>query len=354
MADQEKSPQPAAGASGRLPEEDRHGFVSAFVGGVRPEGEQGKPGKRLLAIGIAVVAALGLGALAIGALSSSGEKKAQAGKVAPAGATAKADHHQDGKESRTGSTGGTGSTGSTGGGFGGTGNLGGTGGAGNQDFPLDGRQNIPGAPITGSSHTPPSPRASASAKGGQGTFGTRSATPAFTALTGYGCPSTPTAGVWLKDANFNKKREGWVKSGTGGYTGSGCNGRYVSVPMSGSATQYDPAQYVLWKFNYTAKIKGAAVCRLSVYIPNNPKTLYVGGHPAHYAIYDSDRSGGKVTASFGIDQINNRGRWLSPGTFKATSGHVTLRMFNTGVDYTAATKYAHDVAGPVQINCVPA
>ncbi|MGW1837515.1 hypothetical protein [Streptomyces sp. NPDC002067] len=342
MADQEKSPQPAAGASGRLPEEDRHGFVSAFVGGVRPEGEQGKPGKRLLAIGIAVVAALGLGALAIGALNSPGEKKPQAGKVAPAGATTKADHHEKGGESSR--TGGAGNGGSTGG----------TGPTGRQGLAPDGQQNIPTPGNPGSSPTLPAPTSGATPTSGTTKALTRSTAPAFSAIAGYGCPSSPTAGVWLKDANFDKKREGWVKSGTGGYTGSGCNGRYVSMPMSGSATKYDPAQYVLWKFNYTAKIKGAAVCRLSVHIPDNPKTLYVGGHPAKYAVYDSDRSGGTPAAAFDIDQINNRGKWLSPGTFKVTSGRVTLRMFNTGVDYTAQTAYAHDVAEAVQLSCVPA
>ncbi|WP_405745976.1 hypothetical protein OG422_25380 [Streptomyces sp. NBC_01525] len=352
MADQEKSPQPAAEASGRLPEEDRHGFVSAFVGGVRADGEQGRPGKRLVAIGIAVVAALSLGALAIGALSSPSDKKNQADKVAPAGATARADHHEKGQESRTGGASGGASGGSIGGIGGGTG-----GGAGSQDLTPDGRQDIP-APntrdTTGSSHTPPSPKASATARSGASTARTRSVAPAFTALAGYGCPSSPTAGVWMKDPNFNLKENGWVKSGTGGYTGSGCTGRYVSLPMSGSSTKYDPSQYVLWKFNYTAKIKGAATCRLAVYIPNNPKILYVGGHPAKYAIYDSDRSGGTPAAAFNIDQINSRGKWLSPGPFKVRSGHVTLRMFNTGVDHTAATQHAHDVAAPVQLSCAPA
>ncbi|GAA3189859.1 MULTISPECIES: hypothetical protein [Streptomyces] len=345
MADQEKSPQSADGAPGRLPEEDRHGFVAAFVGGVRSDGEQGRPGKRLVAIGVAVVAALGLGALAVGVLTSPDDKKNEAGKVAPAGATAKAeaDHHEKGRESRTGDAGNGG----------GTGGSGGTGGLG---ITPDGRQDISAPDLpdpAGSSHTPPGPRATTT---GDGTVKarTRGAAPAFTALAGYGCPSHATAGFWMKDPDFNLKREGWVKSGTGGYTGSGCTGRYVSVPMSGSSTKYDPGQYVLWKFDHTAKFKGPATCRLSVYIPDNPKILYVGGHPATYAVYDADRSGGTPAAAFRVDQVSSRGKWVSQGPFKVRSGHVTLRMFNTGVDHTAATQYAHDVAGPVQLSCAPA
>ncbi|MFG2226738.1 hypothetical protein [Streptomyces sp. NPDC048644] len=350
MADQEKPPQPTGKAPGRLPEEDRHGFVSAFVGGVRPEGERGKPGKRLVAIGIAVVVTLGLGALAVGALTSPDDKKNQADKVSPAAATGKADPRPKGQESPAGTTGGQGGNG-------------GNGGTGRQDITPEGRQKMP-APdardTTGSAHTPPSPsptsgtKTTRTTKAEQGKTLSRNAVPAFSALAGYGCPSSATAGIWTKDPDFNKKEDGWLKTATGGYTGSGCTGRYLSVPMSGSATKYDPAQYVLWKFDYRAKIKGAASCRLAVYVPDNPKILYVGGSPAKYAVYDADRSGGTPAGSFDIDQVRNRGKWLSPGSFKATSGHVTVRMFNTGIDYTSSTKHAHDVAAPVQLSCTPA
>ncbi|MCB5908060.1 DUF1616 domain-containing protein [Streptomyces pinistramenti] len=350
MADQEKPPQPTGKAPGRLPEEDRHGFVSAFVGGVRPEGEQGKPGKRLVAIGIAVVVAIGVGALAVGALTSPDDKKNQADKVSPAAATGKADPRPKGQESPNGTTGG----------------KGGNGGAGRQDITPEGRQDItpkgrqeipaPDArDTTGSALTPPSPSTTATTtKAEKDKTLSRSAVPAFSALAGYGCPSNASAGIWTKDANFDKKEDGWLKTATGGYTGSGCTGRYLSVPMSGSATKYDPAQYVLWKFDYSAKIKGAASCRLAVYVPDNPKILYVGGSPAKYAIYDADRSGGTATGSFDIDQVRNRGKWLSPGSFKVTSGRVTVRMFNTGIDYTSSTKHAHDVAAPIQLSCTPA
>ncbi|TSB32510.1 hypothetical protein [Streptomyces benahoarensis] len=334
MADQEKPPQPAAEAPGRLPEEDRHGFVSAFVGGVRPDGEQGKPGKRLVAIGIAVVAALSLGALAIGALSSPGDKKNQADKVAPAGATAKADHHQDGKASPN----------SPGG------NAGGTGGQ--QQTVPDGQRIIPAedSPTTGSTHTPPSP--STTKDEGSKTVSQKSV-PSFTALAGYGCPSSASAKIWAKDPNFSQEA-GWLKSTSGGYTGSGCNGQYLSLPMSGSSTKYDATQYVLWKFDYRTKIKGAASCRLAVFVPGSSDIRYVGGHPAKYAVYASDHSGGTPAGSFDVDQVNNHGKWLARGPFKVDGGFVTVKMFNTGIDYTSSTKDAHDAAGPVQLSCTPA
>ncbi|MFF9479616.1 hypothetical protein [Streptomyces sp. NPDC014733] len=335
MADQEKPPQPAAEAPGRLPEEDRHGFVSAFVGGVRPEGEQGRPGKRLVAIGIAVVAALSLGALAIGVLSSPGDKKNEADKVAPAGATAKADHHQDGKASPDGSGGAAGGSG------------------GQQQTVPDGRRIIPSedSPTTGSTHTPPSP--GATTKDESGRTVAQKAVSSFTALAGYGCPSSPEAKIWTKDPNFSQEG-GWLKTSGGGYTGSGCNGQYLSVPMSGSSTKYDATQYVLWKFDYRAKIKGDASCRLAVFVPGNSDIRYVGGHPAKYAVYASDHSGGTPAGSFDVDQVNNHGKWLARGPFKVSGGFVTVKMFNTGIDHTSSTKDAHDAAGPVQLSCTPA
>ncbi|GAA3183845.1 MULTISPECIES: hypothetical protein [Streptomyces] len=336
MADQEKPPQPAAEAPGRLPEEDRHGFVSAFVGGVRPDGEQGKPGKRLVAIGIAVVAALSLGALAIGALSGgSDEKKNQADKTAPAGATAKADHHQDGKASPDGSGGASGGTG------------------GRQQTVPDGQRIIPAedTPTTGSTHTPPSPTATTKDESGK-SVSSKTVT-SFTALAGYGCPSSAEAKIWTKDPNFSQEA-GWLKTNGGGYTGSGCNGQYLSLPMSGSSTKYDATQYVLWKFDYRARIKGDASCRLAVFVPGNSDLRYVGGHPAKYAVYASDHSGGTPAGSFDVDQVNNRGKWLARGPFKVSGGFVTVKMFNTGIDYTSSTKDAHDAAGPVQLSCTPA
>ncbi|WP_399082463.1 hypothetical protein ACGH2B_00950 [Streptomyces sp. BBFR2] len=335
MADQEKPAQPAAEAPGRLPEEDRHGFVSAFVGGVRPEGEQGKPGKRLVAIGIAVVAALSLGALAIGALSSSGDKKNQADKVAPAGATAKADHRQDGKASPDGPGSATGGTG------------------GQQQTMPDGQRIIPAEDnsTSGSTHTPPSP--TATTKDESGKTVSRTSAQTFTALAGFGCPSSPAAKIWTKDPNFSQEA-GWLKSSSGGYTGSGCNGQYLSIPMSGSSTKYDATQYVLWKFDYRAKIKGAASCRLAVFVPGSSDIRHVGGKPAKYAVYASDHSGGAAAGSFDVDQVNNRGKWLARGPFKVDGGFVTVKMFNTGIDYTSSTKDAHDAAGPVQLSCTAA
>ncbi|MFI7102507.1 hypothetical protein ACIBK8_24485 [Streptomyces sp. NPDC050161] len=348
MADQEKPKEPAAEAPGRLAEEDRHGFVSAFVGGVRPDGEQGKPGKRLVAIGIAVVAALSLGALAIGALTSKGDEKNEAGKASPAGATASADQH--GKRPAGHNDGPAGGTGGSSGGSGGQGAGQGTSGNNIQTQP---DSTNPSPDSTGSSKTPPTSAATQKAEAHGKTY-SRAATPAYTGLAGYGCPSSATAKIWTKDPSFSNGSSGWLRSSTGGYTGSGCNGQYLSVPMSGSKTSHDATQYVLWKFDYSAKIKGAASCELSVYVPGNSNIQYVGGNPAEYALYNSDHSGGTAAGTFQVDQVHNAGKWLSRGPFKVSGGKVTLKMFNTGIDYTSSTKHAHDAAAPVQLSCSPA
>jgi hypothetical protein len=57
---------------GPMEDDDRHGFVSAFVGGIRGAGDQGKSSKRLFSVGVAVAVAVALGAVVIGALSTTG------------------------------------------------------------------------------------------------------------------------------------------------------------------------------------------------------------------------------------------------------------------------------------------
>ncbi|MEV0279357.1 hypothetical protein AB0I22_23625 [Streptomyces sp. NPDC050610] len=367
MADQEKPQEPAAGATGRLAEEDRHGFVSAFVGGVRSDGDQGRSGKRVVAVGIAVVAAVGLGAVAVGALTGGDDtkKKDVAGKLSPAAATSQADRHGKGQEDSQGSVSHGGNPGTNGGGSAdGTGGAGGDSGNhtvadGHREAPSDDghKGSASSAPTSGSG----SGSGSGSAKTTSSSNSTGSAhaptvskfaaAPAYTALAGYGCPSSGSANVWTKDPNFNHGSSGWLKSSSGGYAGSGCNGQYISIPMSGSSSSHDSTQYVLWKFDYSSKIKGTASCNLAVYIPNNNDIQHVGGAPAQYALYNSDHSGGKTAGSFDISQVGNRGNWVTKGPFRVSGGKLTLKLFNTGVDYTSSTKHAHDAAAPVRLSC---
>ncbi|MFE7115720.1 hypothetical protein ACFU99_09895 [Streptomyces sp. NPDC057654] len=368
MADQEKPQEPAAGATGRLAEEDRHGFVSAFVGGVRSDGDQGRSGKRVVAVGIAVVAAVGLGAVAVGALTGGDDtkKKDVADKLSPAAAASQADRHGQGQNSQS-SVSHNGGTGTNGGGSGGGGTNGAGGDSGNNTVADghreaqsdDGHKGSPSSgPTTGSgsgsgksSSSSSASSSSHSANSAHAPTVSQFAAPAYSALAGYGCPSNDSAKIWTKDANFGHGSSGWLKSSSGGYAGSGCNGQYLSIPMSGSSSSYDSTQYVLWKFDYSSKIKGAASCSLAVYVPDNGDIQHVGGAPARYALYNSDHSGGKTAGSFNISQVGNRGKWVSQGPFKVSGGKLTLKLFNTGVDYTSSTKHAHDAAAPVRLSC---
>lgn len=68
-------------------------------------------------------------------------------------------------------------------------------------------------------------------------------------------------------------------------TGDGvCGGDFDALPMSGSATTDDPSLYALWHFSPGAY----KACTISVFIPDDPSQVYVGGAPAHYSVHDAN------------------------------------------------------------------
>ncbi|MFE0462672.1 hypothetical protein ACFW1A_25795, partial [Kitasatospora sp. NPDC058965] len=174
----------------------------------------------------------------------------------------------------------------------------------------------------------------------------------YTAVAGPSC-SDGTTDFQGHDADYGAGTAGWLKSGTGGYTGDGCAAGYVSEPMSGSSSTYDKSQGGLWHFDFSRQF-GAASCRLSVYVPNNPDITYVGGNPTHYYVfglaYDYSMAPTPI-GQFDVSQVANRGRWVDGGSYTVTSGHLTLKMVNTGVDYTSSTSHAHHAASAVRLTC---
>jgi hypothetical protein len=168
-------------------------------------------------------------------------------------------------------------------------------------------------------------------------------------VAGPGCPDSTTR-WYTKDLDYT---QGWLHSTTGGYSGDGCDGSYVSEPMSGDANKYDASQGVIWHWDFSAKFTRAS-CALSVYVPNNGDHTYVGGNPTHYFFWNQDYAYGMnltPTGSFDVSQVNNLGAWVRQGSFDVSGGIVTLKMVNTGVDWTSSTKQAHHAAADVRLNC---
>ena len=345
---------PAATAAPGAPmgEADRHGFINAFIGGVRPGGEQARSGRRLVAIGAAVAVVAGLSARGVGAFSAGGKSTAAvaAGHSPAATATGSAPsvtpdstgHPLTVLTTVTAAALGTsagsiqpagqpvttpaGSTGQT------TTGSGPTGGA---------------APAA-TTRKPAAQVAAASTKA--------KAPATWAAIAGPGCPDSTAHHFYTKSAYFDQGNDGWLSLASGGYTGSGCNGAYFSEPMSGDAGSYDASQGVIWRWDFSGSFTHAT-CAFSMFVPSTRNVIDVGGDPTHYFFWGENYAYGMnetPNGSFTVNQVDNRGSWVSTGSFGVSTGIVTLKMVNTGIDYTSSTNQAHDAAAQVQLSCTAA
>ncbi|WP_346143254.1 hypothetical protein [Kitasatospora cinereorecta] len=316
-----------------MAEADRHGFISAFIGGVRPEAEQSRSGRRLVTIGVGAAVVTGIGALVVGAVAF-GSGKPAAQESHPAAPAAAASPTAPAAEPRPA--------------------------AGQPTTPAE-----PPATVVIAGGQPQQPAATtAPAAAGQPTTPAAAppaqpaapAKPTYSAVAGVGC-SDKSTDVYLKDADFSKGSAGWLRSSTGGYRGDGCDGSYVAMPMSGDANKYDGGQGVLWHFDFRSKFTNAS-CTMQIYVPANSDKEYVGGNPSHYFLWNKRYDYGMSMTplnSFDISQTGNRGSWVNAGTFAVDSGLVTLKLVNTGVDFgSTSVNHAHHAAAPVKLSCTAA
>ncbi|MFI6845120.1 hypothetical protein OG535_06155 [Kitasatospora sp. NBC_00085] len=133
---------------------------------------------------------------------------------------------------------------------------------------------------------------------------------------------------------------GWKKY-SGGWSSDGCNGTYVSVPMSGDANK-DDSNSVVWTFN----LGNVKSCTLSVYIPADSDLKKVGGKATLYTVKSGSTSG-----SFVINQTANRGRWVDQTAY-AYQGSLTVTLHTRGEDFVGPTKNnAHHAASAVKATC---
>ncbi|MEV8095078.1 hypothetical protein [Kitasatospora sp. NPDC085879] len=172
------------------------------------------------------------------------------------------------------------------------------------------------------------------------------AAPTFTAVAGTGCTN---AGIgYDQNGWYTGGSSGWTTNTTGGYAGSGCSGKYVSVPMSGSASK-DAGKSVLWAFTTNPVPSGH--CKISVYIPNNGDVKAVGGKPAYYTVQRYFSTGEGTISAFTIDQTANRGKWVNAGTFPVTNGKIAVMLHDRGIDFGSGAEQAHHAASAVRADC---
>lgn len=329
------------------PEEEERGFAAAFMALVRPLGRH-RAEHRMVALVILLVLGVGAGALVVNALlPSNAQAPAASGAVFGPAAS-----QQDSAASQPTST------------------------AGGSAVPTTG--NLASAiSIGSSSSTAPSPQTSATGAGGaipQVSQIATQITPIPTAPTPIATQPTPTAKTYSAVAGlaclgnatatynhdegyYRNGLSGWLEVNNGGYTGDGCSGTYDAIPMSGTAGMAgsDPTAFSLYNWNFSGSFTRGS-CELSVYIPNTTDLIHVGGNPTYYQYWNQDYTWGSSVApagSFAITQVGELGKWVSEAPFAVTTGEVTVKLLNGGVDYNAAGSpdYHHHAAAPIRLTC---
>ncbi|MET8546095.1 hypothetical protein ABZW03_36510, partial [Kitasatospora sp. NPDC004799] len=155
-------------------------------------------------------------------------------------------------------------------------------------------------------------------------------------------PYCKPGGTYKANGWFDQGDKGW-RNNSGGYSGDGCNGNYVSMPMSGDANKDDSGNSVVWTFT----VDKVSSCTLSVYIPGSGDVKQVGGNPSYYTV----QSGGGQIGSFSINQTANRGSWVNQGPF-SYRGPISVTLHSRGLDFSGGTvTYAHHAAAAVRATC---
>ncbi|MET9921980.1 hypothetical protein ABZZ04_33665 [Streptomyces sp. NPDC006435] len=143
---------------------------------------------------------------------------------------------------------------------------------------------------------------------------------------------------------YTDGKEGWATH-SGGYGGSGCDGKYLSMPMSGSSSK-DSGGSATWLFDLPSTAKK---CSVSVHVPGSSNIVQVGGNPSYYTVYDRflPRTSNLV-GSFTIRQTERRGTWYNvPGTFPVEAMKLSVRLHDRGED----DHYEHHAISAVKATC---
>jgi hypothetical protein len=180
--------------------------------------------------------------------------------------------------------------------------------------------------------------------------------PTWTAVAGPTCSNS--AATFSESGYYTAasggQQTGWITSGSGGYSGDGCDGGYVSIPLSGQPGLYDPSRYAQWTFHLSAGYTHAS-CELYTFIPDNQQIAYVGGNPASYIAYGTASPSGSTTQSLGQYQIDQqtaeRDQWLMSISVTVTTGLVTARLVDAGANTTPGTENAHAAAAQIKLTC---
>ncbi|MEV5679577.1 hypothetical protein [Streptomyces sp. NPDC052179] len=147
-----------------------------------------------------------------------------------------------------------------------------------------------------------------------------------------------------KSGYYSDGKEGWATH-TGGFGGYGCDGKYLSMPMSGSSSK-DSGGSATWLFDLP---DSARKCSISVHVPGSSDIVRVGGNPSYYTVYDRflPRTSNLV-GSYYVRQKERRGTWYNvPGTFAVDAKKLSVQLHDRGED----NNYEHHAISALKVTC---
>jgi hypothetical protein len=162
------------------------------------------------------------------------------------------------------------------------------------------------------------------------------------AVAGESCPQTPASGYLRRGWSVD-----WYSAAAGGWTGDGCAGRVVSVPMSGSRTVDDQDNVVVWWF----RVPIGSSCAIEVFVPGTGDVLDAAGAPATYLVYATTGAVGAPIGGVTVDQVHNQGRWVAAGSFRLTGGELAVRLATRGIDWGPGRVGAHLGVSALRVIC---
>jgi hypothetical protein len=165
------------------------------------------------------------------------------------------------------------------------------------------------------------------------------APPPFSAVAGFRCPDTGSSGYTQHVGS-----DGWYLVTGGGWTGDGCAGHMIAMPMSGDPNNDNLDNVILWWF----QVPSRSACTVEVYVPGTQNVRDAAGAPATYIVYATTDGSGSPIGQFGIDQVHNQGRWVTAGKFPATSGQLSVRLMSRGASNIPGARLG---GSAVRINC---
>ncbi|WP_051859942.1 hypothetical protein [Streptomyces anulatus] len=196
---------------------------------------------------------------------------------------------------------------------------------------------VPGAPDAPPG-TPPVPSASPGPPASPGD-GRR-----FTQWAGPGCAD----GTYKEHGRFESGDAGWYTVGSGGFGGGGCDGRFSSVPMSGSPTE-DQGSTATWSWRPG---RGFSECAVTVFVPGGGRPRDTAGDPTVYRVLSDPDEADSAYTGFAVLQTEHRGSAVPVGSYPVKGDVFAVQLIDRGRDWGDARRVgAHHAAAQMRATC---